>query len=173
MVRFTCKKPDMLMWDILSFLALDASAQSALIGPTAPWFLDENPHKNPGANYLVGVLLVYVLYNNSLYSTLEDVATVEELENLAKSMLDDPRSPAWHQDALAHHADWQRTRALAQQILSQGDLWLKPPDKPFWFPDIMEVENYQLWEDSMGNNEKAMRGRERRIRRASRRRNHQ
>ena len=130
-------------WQLLSWFALESHDQIALIGRCQDWFIKERAGVNPGANYLIGMVSVFVEYGGGGHFNLWAPAEAEEISRLASNMLWQGPADTWSKDALCNHADWHQLRMLAQEILSICELWSLPRQEPYHFPDHLEI----WWKD--------------------------
>ena len=113
-------------WQCVSLLALDPYALLAAAGPAQAWFVKEDA-RNPGANYLFGLL----------QATPEDV---RERFNALLQTITQRKSPNfWQAQHLRTCPDWAELRQLAQRLLDENGLWPNLPAKPFHWPDHIEI----------------------------------
>lgn len=125
-------------WQCISLLALDPDALLATAGPAQAWFVKEDA-RNPGANYLFGLL--QVLAENGGAHHFE--ATPEDLRERFNALLQtitQRKSPNfWQAQHLRTCPDWAALRQLAQRLLDENGLWPNLPAKPFHLPDHIEI----------------------------------
>jgi hypothetical protein len=129
-------------WEAWSFFSASADEQIPLIGPAEEWFTRENAATNPGANYLRGLASIALTFDNAFLDST-DIVDVGTFEALRKALWDLP-SRAWNREALRADPEWAVVRDLAARLLAEAGLPPNLPTKPFWIPDFMEVEAFQI-----------------------------
>lgn len=134
-----------LMWKLVSFLALDAEAQKALIGPTEEWFVKEDAQINPGANYLCGVILLIEELGGGYHFNRFAPSEVDRMSELVDDLAWGRLEFRWSFETLEKDKRWLELRKLARVILERTGLSISPPKHPIWLPDKMEIgwRNYK------------------------------
>lgn len=138
-----------ILWMALSFLASEPEQQKAKIGPAGDWFCKEDKNKNPGANYLRGIGIIYIDYWGfglaEVDGNHEHEIVFIKIKNLFEKMFWEKE--CWSQNTLAENRDWHDLRILANQALHALGLDLHPLRKPISFPDIIQMEHYDYKRD--------------------------
>ncbi|GBC62446.1 hypothetical protein DENIS_3418 [Desulfonema ishimotonii] len=137
-----------ILWMVLSFFALKPEQQIVKIGPAGDWFCKEDENKNPGANYLIGMGIVYEEYwifgFDEAKNEHEEMIFKSIYEQLEKMFAEDR---CWSENALSENDDWQHLRMLAHKALDALGLHLHPLRKPICFPDVIHIDHYDYKRD--------------------------
>jgi hypothetical protein len=133
-----------LAWKLVSFLALPADRQAALVGSADPWFVEEVPEINAGANHLFGIAVSTGTYGPHLWDSagLGPDSRLFELTALLDKMTSSPALSVWRTSALAEHPSWDLARRAATAVLQEAGLDVNPPEQPLSIPALIEVETY-------------------------------
>jgi len=130
-------------WKVLSFLASDPEVQLPLVGRADQWFCKERVAENEGANYLIGVGLIYLQYSGALFDAMDpDVEVVVEVSDRFREMLKDKKSSIWSVQGLRAGAEWSDLRRLSAEILRICGWSVNLPKAPFEINQLIEVEGY-------------------------------
>jgi len=130
-----------IIWQILTFFALEAHNQIEKIGPSKNWFEKES-NDNKGANYLYGLCYSYMEYYGHVYDAQnkEQVVIFKEIyQHLWNMQLDNKH---WNINALTNDEKWSQLRIKSKKALNILKLPYNPLRSPFWFPDIIDMAHY-------------------------------
>jgi hypothetical protein len=137
-----------LSWKLISYLSLEAEEQIALIGPANQWFCEEDKDRNPGANYICGVVCAFSTFRNTFADELNllESSALFELDAVLDLMLADHRESRywWTVEELRNGAVWRLVRRLARITLTEAALDVNAPAEPFWHESLFDVDGYQI-----------------------------
>jgi hypothetical protein len=128
-----------LAWRLLSFFALETTEQAKLIGCANEWFVKEDSSRNPGANYLFGMLLIADEY--AVSSRFFDWAPIEadKISALLSKMIQETVADRKRIYTFQTDPSWNVLRNLAGALLEKSGAWINPPNAPYFLPEMTEI----------------------------------
>jgi hypothetical protein len=131
---------------LLTFFSLPSEQQFSISWNPGPIFCKERPDKNPGANFLLGMVHVFREYTRMIFDQADrdTGARLEVLYSRFNEAAIACSNPPWSFAALQHDPFWEVIRNETRVIMDR--LKVRPIllKKVLVFPDFIEVERYKF-----------------------------